>query len=625
MENLLASYYNELDSSNFDFKSITSGFSDLSKRYGEQMENSGDKEGLKYLTFENELLHLGKSVEKELTPMMSNSGLNEEGIEVTTMWPDYRKYDTDTYSYFEKRYKTTENLYLKTEYGLLLYLKGFLKKSGESKILAEQLIELADIYWAKSEKNEDKKIYRFSAREKWMDAFLILSRGGKSLQDNLNDFVLKLQEKFLSCKVDSASYSSLSGFIISCFTEHRKKIQSVVKKDDLLTHLENGAKYYLPVNIDAGIRISKGVLKFSNSYNLTPSDNFQIMIAQSYETIGDTEISKENWFGGVKTFEDALKYFTVAKDTVGITRVKSKIDANKGKFEMGLFSSEMKEDENQMINEYINDIVNSGNVLRIIAGISGYAGILPVYSKIYPEAIKSSQEPSFLNHITPQSMDKYGNTIRVYDKEDIVIYHLYQAMDLQSQLGFQIIREILRRAIGNGKLSYQDIEHQFKSSWLNEEIQLYSNGGVIKVIPLEAILPGIKSFIDELTKAITTNGYEPNFVCCTDSMAIKIEYAFRNMCFKLGISTFSHQHKDSIMIYEEMALGKLLSSLEEVLGEDETWLIRFLINEKGGRNLRNKAAHGLLDSNEYGFTRALTAFSVLLRMSTYEFHKEVVK
>lgn len=625
MEDLLSLYYHELDSSDFDSQSIMSGFRELGNRYGEQMKNSGNNEGLKHMNLEHELLHLGKSVEEELTPMMTSSGPNEDGIEITTIWPDYRKYDADTYSYFEKRYKTTGNLYLKTEYGLLLYLKGFLKKNEEKKILAEYLIELADIYWTKGEGNDGNRMYRVKAREKWMDAFLILSRSGTQLQESLNDFISKLQQKFLSSEIDSAAYNTLSSFIVSCFTEHKKKVQQLIKKDELLTHLENGAKHYLATNVDAGIRISKSVLKFSTAYSLTPSENFQILIAQSYETIGDTELSKENWIGGVKSFEDALKFYTAAKDTTSITRIKSKIDSNKGKFEMGLISSELEEEESRAIDDYIESVVNSGDTLQIIASISGYGGILPRYSKIYPEAVKQSQEQSFLNDIATQSMDKYGNTIKVYGPEDKELFHIYQSMGFSSQMGFQIIFEILKRAIRDAKLSYQDIEQHLKKSWLNEEISLYSNGSIMKVVPLEAILPGIKSFVDELTNAITIKGYKPNFVCCTDSMAVKIEYAFRNLCFKLGVSTFTHQHKDNIMIYEEMALGKLLSSLEGILDEDEIWLIKFLINEKGGRNLRNKVAHGLLDANEYGVSRALIAFSMLLRISGYQFHKEEIK
>ena len=89
--------------------------------------------------------------------------------------------------------------------------------------------------------------------------------------------------------------------------------------------------------------------------------------------------------------------------------------------------------------------------------------------------------------------------------------------------------------------------------------------------------------------------------------------------FKLDVSTFRFEHRGDIMIAEEKPLGQMLSALEEEISENDIWLIRFLLNQKGGYNLRNRVAHGLLDGREYGFFPALAAFTVLLRLSNYGF------
>jgi hypothetical protein len=48
-------------------------------------------------------------------------------------------------------------------------------------------------------------------------------------------------------------------------------------------------------------------------------------------------------------------------------------------------------------------------------------------------------------------------------------------------------------------------------------------------------------------------------------------------------------------------------------------MIKFVLSEKAGLNLRNKVAHGLMDFNEYNFDLVVILFSLIMKLSKYTF------
>ena len=116
-----------------------------------------------------------------------------------------------------------------------------------------------------------------------------------------------------------------------------------------------------------------------------------------------------------------------------------------------------------------------------------------------------------------------------------------------------------------------------------------------RVIPLNVIIPGIRNFLTELENRINDEKYEPNFTLCIDSMATKIEQILRYMSKRIDIPTFRYIEEKGSLISDEKPMSKLLDDLGLNIEPDDYVLVRYLLNEKRGENIRNKVAHGLLD------------------------------
>ena len=167
-------------------------------------------------------------------------------------------------------------------------------------------------------------------------------------------------------------------------------------------------------------------------------------------------------------------------------------------------------------------------------------------------------------------------------------------------------------------ISYQDIKKVLENSWLSEPVEWYNGGTLDKTIPLNAVLPGIQHFFGEIERRIADDTYIPNMTLSTDSLATKIEMLLRYMCKKVGIPTFRYIANGGHLIAEEKTLGDLIRELESQLNPNDLILIKYVINEKGGMNIRNHIAHGLVDAEEYNPFAPLVLIAIIIRLSIYE-------
>ncbi len=49
------------------------------------------------------------------------------------------------------------------------------------------------------------------------------------------------------------------------------------------------------------------------------------------------------------------------------------------------------------------------------------------------------------------------------------------------------------------------------------------------------------------------------------------------------------------------------------------FLIKYVLTEKTGLNLRNQVAHGLMDINEYSSKYCIIIFCIIMKLSKYKF------
>jgi hypothetical protein len=177
------------------------------------------------------------------------------------------------------------------------------------------------------------------------------------------------------------------------------------------------------------------------------------------------------------------------------------------------------------------------------------------------------------------------------------------------------------------KLSHDSVMSYLESTWFNDDITRDYNGREVKIKPISTIKPGLSRIFQELDRFYDEESYECDFVTIIDSLTMKIEGILRNFCEKIGIPTFKASTKGSNELMMEKTLDVLLAEIAHKpdsnqitnFDEEDRIMIKYVLSEKTGLNLRNKVAHGLMDINEYNLGLVVILFSLIMKLSKYKF------
>lgn len=541
---------------------------------------------------------------------------------VTYKWPDFAAYTKEELDYLEKRYNETTNIFMKTEYGLVLFNRMRLQHHDKKLELSKTLIALCNRYKDKFITDaSDYNMYPYLLCNKLTDALTILYRSSSSLKTEFETTVKLAEDWILNWTIDTKEFPFLCRSIIQNFLAHTKDIRNIIQVDKIINKLNTAIDELSPVDTWAAISISEEAIKFSGVYKPELKTGYCSIAGSFYESVGD----RVDPAGSIHEYENALVNFKSAKDNAAVERISKKMEENKGKTKLGTIAVEANEDQVTAINKFINNTLDKKSADLIVVCLSGY-NIIKKSSDMYADAEAAAKSDSIMNFCTLHSIDKYSNIIRVYSTdEDRVLYHLLSHLNLSHQTGLQIIFRILMKSLDAGFFSFKIIKHAFEKTWFNTPIEWLKQGDSHKTILLNSILPGIEHFFGELDKKVKDNNYIPNFILCSDSLVLKVELTLRYFAKVIGKHTFKYidNKGGGVITYEEKSLGDLLESLKDSLDPTDYMMIRYLVNEKGGLNIRNRIAHGLVDDDEYSPVYPLTLLMIMLRLSHYEFDKTV--
>ncbi|TPV39576.1 DUF4209 domain-containing protein [Bacillus dicomae] len=111
-------------------------------------------------------------------------------------------------------------------------------------------------------------------------------------------------------------------------------------------------------------------------------------------------------------------------------------------------------------------------------------------------------------------------------------------------------------------------------------------------------------------------GLKNNYIASLSILIPQFENSIRYFLKQIGVSVTSTK-EDSVE--EEKSLGVLLEieQLEEVLGVNIVKDLEYLFVNKGGKNLRNRLAHGLMSEEEFRSSGGIYAFGLILYIIFY--------
>lgn len=236
------------------------------------------------------------------------------------------------------------------------------------------------------------------------------------------------------------------------------------------------------------------------------------------------------------------------------------------------------------------------------------------------QALSDAVDNGLIGTLPLSCLDRYGNTVKTYTPAEGKFWSTYSFF---FKIGTLKMLKLFMAAIDSQKLSYDSVLNYLEKTWLNEPIERNYNGKKICVVPLDTVKPGLKRIFDELKQA--EGSYIPDYVTIIDSLTLKIEGLLRFFIEKLKIPTFAKRRsKDGDVIMEKL-FDDIIADLKgtperpSIFVKDHLTMLKYVMSEKIGWNLRNEVAHSLLQIEDYSLDKVVVLFCLILKLSKYVF------
>ncbi|MDD2413154.1 MAG: DUF4209 domain-containing protein [Bacteroidales bacterium] len=635
--NTLEKYLKKIDESSYDCKdvhTINSEFQQVCK----QLFEEGKQDIAAIADLDRQVFSVQKSFDKKednekgiidgLSWQMSGTQTLEDGSQVPLYWPDVTKYTQQDFEYFEKRYNECKNLYAKTEYGLMVYFgeKTVTSRHNDFKRqLCNELFQLSEEYHAKANKGGEKNHYVLHFFHSLRMAFSVAEKSNLEPElSNLIKYIFETHQNWDITKDGTLRILlDLSGLLSDYFGLSNKLIdfQKVVDKNlEGAEELEKtyvwGAMYAIDRNIAIEQKRNKPVadlLKYK---------------ARLYEKLATDAESKSN-LACVNFAENALRIYQQIKIPDDISRLEKYYSELRGKFRLSEIRQELPKEHIDNMNERILKAVAENNE----RGIIHHFITSPWYDTIQnikDRSVELSKKTVLLSMLPTSIMDKFGNTVDVfYTDEEKEKFSFWNSYTFNFQIGTQTMHRFFIEAYKAKKLNYASVISHLEGTWFNEVIVRNYHGQAVDVKPIDTLKPGLKRMFEELDSFFADNTYQCEFVTVTDSLTLKVEGLLRYFCEKIGIATFKTRQKGSDRLVMEKLLDDLLADIAHEpplkpeqktnFDEEDRILIKYVLAEKAGLNLRNAVAHGLMDVFEYSFEHVVVLFCIIIKLSKYKF------
>ena len=551
---------------------------------------------------------------KGLSWQMSGVQTLQDGTKVPFYWPDVRSYTQEDFEYFEERYKEAKNLYTKTEYGLMVYFgqkTDFSKRNDFKSQLCDELQKLAEKYYDEAQKGDSQKIgYILSILTM---AFKIASSCKLDTQlENAINLLFEIQQNW-DIESTNTTYVPLryATFMSDNYAVFKKYIDfsKVVSRNDYAIGIIEKENPY--GGADALIINDKIKQKINQ-----PIDDSICKRAQLYEKIAS---QRKNDMASIHFIELALALYKKLNDEVKTQELEALYSEKRGSFPLNQVRTELPQAYIDEVNNAIKQTIEANDekdLLDVFADSPWYETDESIQS------LSEAVERGLIDSLPLSIIDERGNTIKTYTPDEGKFWSTYSYY-----FGFGTMKmfELFKTATKSGKLTYESTISYLEETWLNEPIERNYNGTKKTVIPLDTIKPGLKRIFEEFSNAMGDEEYIYDFVTIIDSLTLKIEGILRFFIERLGIPTFaSRQTKTGNVIMEKLfddIIADLQSTPEKPIGfeEDHRTLIKYVMSEKIGWNLRNKVAHALLQIEDYTPDKITVLFCLILKLSKYSF------
>lgn len=572
-------------------------------------------------------LSLEEGILDGLSWQMAGTKTSKEGVEMPHYWPNLLALADEDFFYFEEVWQHSKNNFIKVEFGLLVYFGSktpYSKSQQFSKELFSICMNLILNYESKFEnQHKYKSYYAYFIHALKLLTGIVFRSKLKEESQQLANYLIKAHDNIIFFEKGLQSiYTEITNLIATHYTHFK-----------ILVSLENVIQLNLSyINHLKGYNLWGAISLINPSISILEKQgkNFKHLLLEKaivYEKLAD-DASKHNPSAESSFIVDAMKNYKSADDMEGYARMQERYSSQRGKIQLTDFELEISADDIQAIQEKIRLAVLGGDskeLINMLTATPWYSN----YDVVKKHATEMRLETPLLSILPVSVMDKFGNIIARFSKPDELLkYEVLRSYNTNIQMGTYVMVNFVLKAIESKKIDYESVMHHLSTTWINDAIPFLSQNTEINIVPIHTLKPVIKRFFIEMNHHLKGNSDEIDIVTLTDSMTLRIEQLLRQFCLKAGIFTFKRKKgNDDIMM--EKTLDELLAELEndpELIpgktvnfNEDHRQLIKFVMTEKGGWNLRNEIAHGLMDFPEYTIEKPIVLLSIILKLSGYQF------
>ena len=524
------------------------------------------------------------------------------------VYPHFDLFDETIYEYLITRLAATNYPKLKARYAHILWCSPK-KHKKFAKIAIDSYLKVISIYEQGYADNEERFLDQ-EISEAIINAYSI----ARQINDNLEAVKSELR-RFVQKFSVSAAFSARD--LIQFMLEPRK---GFVKED--FDGLEDVCWQIAERFTDHGqtaiefLEIGEAVDRKFNKQSYPWNQR----IAQHYEAL--IEIFENGPNVALFFCVNAIEIYKKIHDKEKVKELEQRYSELKDSMVFGTFEKEI--DLTQDLKKYAEaakEFVKNESSEEIIQYLILGKDLLPTYNEVaksMKEQIKGSPLPHMLSKV---QHDQNANPVQYFDsEEEKKHFDILSGYKLQLELAnIHLIWAVFREAILKNKLTFSVlIDFIEKHCWYGKNLskRLTNNW-------LALIAPALYEYFRQMDFyfADPTRNF-PNFVLSLDSLTLKIEGIFRDLCQLSGIAV-SHQIKDNSgrNIVHEKDINALLheDTIKKLFDEDDLLFFKFLLIEKSGYNLRNKIAHSLMSFQEYGYDYMHLVILALLRLGKYDF------
>jgi len=243
------------------------------------------------------------------------------------------------------------------------------------------------------------------------------------------------------------------------------------------------------------------------------------------------------------------------------------------------------------------------------------------------EFVESYSKQSFLSLFPKTIIDEGKNPIKHYNPDEQKYYELKAYEHILYMHTAILLKEIITKAFLSNKLNGKILLELLSSKSIygkNFPTNVYLEEELIYNW-ISLIAPSIHEYFNKLNTYLLNPSYYPNLIPNIDSLVLKFEGVFREICEFNNIDTINIRHQnEGHNIIAKKDLNTLLfeKNIEKIIDEEDLIFFRYIFAEDYGLNLRNKIAHSEFIAQQYTVDVMNLILLAILRLGK---HNVVIK